>query len=474
MSAPTQTRRIAIVGGGITGLSAAHRVVELSRARELPVDVVLFEASARIGGVISSLDRDRFVLEEGPDSILSEKPAAVRLAERIGLKDRLIGTSDEYRRSFVVRRGRLEPTPDGFYLLAPTRMMPLAASRIFSIPGKMRMALDLVIPRRKATGDESVADFVLRRLGREALDRMAQPMIGGIYGADPANLSIQATFPRFHTMEAEHGSVIRAMISAGRKRNTASASGARYSLFVTFDKGLQVLSDALCRLLPPGAVRLRCGVTGLQPRPEGGWALATTTGGELFDAVVLAHHAPDAATLVRPFDAELARRLSSITYGMAATVSLAFREEDVPHPMDGFGFVVPAIEGLSIVGCTFGHRKYRGRAPAGYALLRAFWADAARDLTDKEIVGRTRQDLSKLLSIRVAPLFEHVARWDDSMPRYAVGHLDLVASIEQLVAGHNGLALAGNGYRGIGVPDCIQSGEAAAEGLIGRLFPRPV
>ena len=199
-----------------------------------------------------------------------------------------------------------------------------------------------------------------------------------------------------------------------------------------------------------------------------------TTGGEQhFDAVVLANHAPDAASLVSTFDAELARRMASIAYGMAATVSLGFRDNEIPHPMDGFGFVVPTIEGLSIVGCTFGHRKYRGRAPAGHALLRAFWADAARELNDKEIVARTLRDLSKLLSITAAPIFGHVARWDNSMPRYAVGHLDLVASIERLVSGHNGLALAGNGYRGIGVPDCVQSGETVAEQLLDRFFPNP-
>lgn len=474
MSTPSTRRRIAIVGGGITGLAAAHRVVELSKTHTLPVDVTLFERSFRTGGVISSLERSDFLLEEGPDSILSEKPAAVRLAERIGLKERLIGTSDEYRRSFVVRRGRLEPTPEGFYLMAPARMIPLATSRIFSIPGKIRMALELMIPRRKGSGDESVADFVVRRLGREALDRMAQPMIGGIYGADPADLSLQATFPRFHAMESEYGSIIRAMITAGRNRRIDSASGARYSLFVTFDKGLQVLSDALRQRLPEDTVRLGRVVTALAPGPSGSWIVTTAAGSESFDAVILANHAPDAARLVRSFDHALADHLASIVYGMAATVSLAYAEADVSHPMDGFGFVVPAVERLSIVGCTFGHRKYRGRAPAGHALLRAFWTDAARDLTDNEIVERTRKDLAMLLSIRRAPLFAHVARWHDSMPRYAVGHLGLVDAIERLVAGHRGLALAGNGYRGIGVPDCIASGETAAQASLEQLFPQRV
>jgi len=291
-------------------------------------------------------------------------------------------------------------------------------------------------------------------------------MIGGIYGADPAELSIQATFPRFHAMEEEYGSVIRAMIAADGRKVTGSASGARYSLFVTLDKGLQVLTDAIGRRLPAGTIRTACAVTGLSPNPPGGWILATDTGREPFDAVILANHAPDAAALVRPFDAELAGHLSSIVFGTAATVSLAFNEADISHPMDGFGFVVPAIERFSIIGCTFAHRKYRGRAPAGHALLRAFWTDTARELSDEDLIERTSHDLSRLLSIRAAPLFTHVARWPDSMPRYAVGHLGLVDAIERLAARHAGLVLTGNSYRGVGVPDCVAGGEKAAEGLM--------
>jgi oxygen-dependent protoporphyrinogen oxidase len=466
-------RRVAVVGGGISGLAAAHRLHELAEQASLPLEAVVLEGEARLGGVISTVSRDGFLIEEGPDSIVTDKPWALRLAERIGLKERLVGTRSENRRSFVVRAGRLEPTPEGFYLLAPTRFMPLVTSRIFSPLGKMRMAMDLVIPRRAPVSDESVAAFVMRRLGREALERMAQPMIGGIYGADPAELSLRATFPRFLDMEREHGSVIRGMLAAGRSRSAGAlnASGARYGLFVTFDGGLQTLTETLIARLPAGWARTAARVASVHPDPTGGWRVATADHQEIFDAVILALPAPQTATLVRPFDAELALRIASIVYGSAATVSLAFREDDIDHPLDGFGFVCPSIEKVSIVGTSFCHRKYNGRAPSGHALLRAFWDDRSAALSDDLIVEKTMDDLNRLLGLRGAPALVHLARWSRSMPRYAVGHLDLVDGIEQLAGVHSGLALAGNAYRGIGVPDCIRSGEAAADLVTDRLFP---
>jgi oxygen-dependent protoporphyrinogen oxidase len=468
-------KSVAVVGGGISGLAAAHRIQELASAHGLAVRAVVLEASDRPGGVISTVSRGGLLIEEGPDSIVTDKPWGRRLAERVGLGDRIVGTQEENRRSFVLRRGRLHPTPDGFYLLAPARFLPLVTTRLFSPAGKVRMAMDLVLPRRGTGGDESVAHFVRRRLGREALERIAQPMIAGIYGADPETLSLQATFPRFLQMEAEHGSVIRAMMAASRRRgaapaSTAQASGARYGLFVSFEGGLEALPRAVAGRLPAGSIRTGCRVGGVRPA-DGAWDVACGGSTERHDAIVLALPAPEAAALLEPVDADLARRLASVAYGAAATVSLAFREEQVAHPLDGFGFVVPAIEGLSITGCTFTHRKYRGRAPAGQALLRAFWGSASAGLDDAAILRRTIDELRGPLGLRGEPELSHVARWPRSMAQYAVGHLDLVAGIETRAASHAGLALAGNAYRGIGIPDCIRSGEAAAESVVGRLFP---
>jgi oxygen-dependent protoporphyrinogen oxidase len=476
VTASPSAARVVVVGGGITGLAAAHRLLELRQEQGLPLDVLLLEAGDRLGGVIRTRRQSGFLLEEGPDSMITDKPWGRALAERIGLGQRLVGTQDEHRRSFVVRDGKLEPTPEGFYLLAPSMMLPLAMSRIFSPMGKARMAMDLFLPRRSGGGDESVGSFVTRRLGREALDRMAQPMVAGIYGADPGTLSLKATFPRFLQMEAEHGSVIRGMWSSRRGRGSGgqraggngAASGARYGLFVSFDDGLQVLTEALAARLPAGASRTGARVTAVHPIASGahaGWRVATPAFEVECGALIIALHAPDAAPLVRPFDPQLAAQLASIGYNTAATVSMAFREEDVAHRMDGFGFVVPAIEGLSIMGCTFCHRKYPGRSPAHHALLRAFWSDESTRLTDDDLVARTLLDFSRLLGIRSSPLLAHVSRWPLSMPQYTVGHLDQVGEIEARAGTHPGLALAGNAYRGIGIPDCVRSGESAAEAI---------
>jgi len=465
---------VAVVGGGISGLAAAHRLHELAAQRSLPLRPVVLEASQRAGGVISTLTRDGFLIEEGPDSIVTDKPWGRQLAERVGLGPHLIGTQEGRRRSFVLRRGRLLPTPDGFYLLAPTRFAPLITTRLFSPMGKARMAMDLVIPRRTHGGDESVASFVRRRLGREALERIAQPMIAGIYGADPEMLSLRATFPRFLQMEAEQGSVIRAMMAARRRpasgARESDASGARYGLFASIDQGLESLVHAVAGRLAAGTIRTGARVIALRRAPDG-WDVITDAGPERHDAVVLALPAHAAAALLEPLDAELSSRLASIGYGTAATVSLAFQESHVDHSLDGFGFVVPAIEGLSITGCTFASRKYVGRAPDGWALLRAFWGPPSEGLTESFILERTLDELRGPLGLRGDPRLAHVSRWPRSMPHYAVGHLDLVAGIERHAAALPRLALAGNAYRGIGIPDCVRSGETAAESLVASLFP---
>jgi protoporphyrinogen/coproporphyrinogen III oxidase len=462
-------KRVAVLGAGITGLAAAHRVHELASKGGLEVELLLLEAGPRVGGTIRTRVQKGFVLEEGPDSILTEKPWAVQLARRLGLESRLVGTQEENRKSFVVRGGRLRPIPEGFYLLAPTRFLPLITSRLFSPLGIARMSLDLVLPRRRSDGDESVGSFVTRRLGREALDRMAQPMVAGIYGADPMKLSLQATFPRFLEMEREHGSVIRGMWAAARKRRS-QGGGARYELFVTFDRGLQVLVDELRLSLPHGS--LRTGHPVEQLRKEAGrWRFDCPDAQERVDAVIAALPGHAAAALIRPLDPILADRIESIPYGPAATVSLAYREADVAHPMNGFGFVVPEIEGMSIHGCTFCHRKYPGRAPEGHALLRAFHGARTSSLSDDELLEVTRRELTGLLGIRGDPILGHVSRYPHSMPQYPVGQPKIREEIRERLKTHPGLALAGNAYLGVGLPDCILSGEKAAEETIARLYP---
>ena len=452
--------RIVVVGGGISGLAAAHRLIELGQTR-----VTLIEASARLGGTIQTEHRDGFLIERGPDSFISEKPEAVELAKRLGIESRLIGTNENYRRSFIVRKGRLRPVPEGFQLLAPSRMWPFLTSDIFSVAGKMRMAADLFVPRKGTNGtqDESLASFVRRRLGQEALERMAQPMVGGIYTADPETLSLRATLPRFLEMERKHRSLILAMLRQGQVQKSGT-SGARYSLFLSFDRGMQVLVDALAQV--KADIRLNTRVESLKLNDRT-WTITTNTGEQIqADAVCLAVPAYIAASLL---NGTLAAKLNQIKYASTATINFGYKRSDINHPLNGFGFVVPFVEKRSLLACTFSSVKFSERAPEQYVLLRAFAGGALQPeifaLDESEMATKVEADLRELLGITAKPLFTEVAKWERSMPQYEVGHLDRIAEIENEVSKLPELSLAGNSYRGAGIPDCIRSGEAAAESL---------
>lgn len=502
-------KRVVIIGGGITGLAAAHRLIERQHESGKQVDLTLLEAGSRLGGIVQTREREGFLLESGPDSFISEKPEALTLTRRLGLESHLIETNKIHRRSFIVRQGRLLPVPEGFHLLAPSRFWPFIKSDIFSWAGKARMALDLLLPRGNPNGnrerdndaaaDESLAQFVRRRLGREALERMAQPMVGGIYTADPERLSLRATMPRFLEMERQHRSLIRALRKQSRSSTTTEpsqiahgTSGARYSLFLSFDHGMQLLTDKLEeRILNFGSqispangfgqslIRVITAVESLTLEREEGdatpkWKVRTNRDGIFVaDALCLALPAYVSARLLSSVDAQLASELDGISYASSATVNLAYKREDIPHPLDGFGFVVPFIEGRSVIACTFSSVKFPGRAPQGHALLRAFVGGALQpemfELNEDELTSRVCSDLGDLLGIKQAPLFAEVSKWKRSMPQYHLGHLERVKQIRERVASLPGLALAGNAYTGLGIPDCIRSGELAADLIVSML-----
>ena len=454
--------RIVVIGGGITGLAAAHRVLEINPS----ISVTVVEASDRLGGTIQTEHRDGFLLERGPDSFISEKPEALSLARRLSLESQIIQTNESFRRSFIVRDGRLRPVPEGFQLLAPSRMWPFITSDIFSLAGKARMAADLLLPRKNTNGDESLASFVRRRLGQEALARMAQPMVGGIYTADPETLSLRATLPRFLDMEQEHRSLILAMLRQGRAQKTGT-SGARYSLFLSFDRGMQVLVDAVTRINADFRVKTRVQRVSFDQR----WTITTDQGEQLkADAVCLAVPAFIAASLLSDVDARLADKLRAIKYASTATINFGYRRSAIKHPLNGFGFVVPVIENRSLIACTFSNVKFGGRAPDDHVLLRAFAGGALQPeifaLDEGTMATRVEADLRELLTISEDPRFIEVTKWERSMPQYEVGHLDRMNEIDTLVAKLPRLALAGNSYRGAGIPDCIRSGETAAAALL--------
>lgn len=466
------------MGAGITGLAAAHHLVELAAAEPAGLELAVFEASARAGGIVSSTRIDDLLLEDGPDSFITDKPEAVALCERLGLGASLLPTRPEFRRSFVVANGRLVPTPAGFQLLAPSRLGPFLASPLLSPAGRARALLELLIPPRTrdvtALADESLASFVTRRLGRELLERLAQPMIGGIYGADPARLSLLATFPRFLRLEAEHGSVIRGLAAGARAatRGSVGASGPRYTLFASLAGGMAELTDTLAARLPIGALRLACPVTAITPRSPG-WTVTTPAGNTTFDEVIVTLPGPAASGLTAAFDAGLGGAIAALPRGSSVTVTFAFPADGVAHPRDGAGFVTPRREGRLVIGASFSDRKFAGRADAATALVRMFFDERAIELDDGTLLARARTELEGLLGIPAgtSARTHRVVRWPAAMPHYEVGHLDRIAEVERRAARWPGLGLAGNSYRGVGLPDCIRGGEAAAAAA--WLRPRP-
>jgi oxygen-dependent protoporphyrinogen oxidase len=458
--------KLIVIGGGVSGLAAAHRAVELARERDAPLTLTVLEARDRLGGNIHTERSDGFLVETGPDSFLSEKPWALALCRRLGVEDRLVRTDDRFRKTFVWHGGRLHPLPDGFQLLAPTRLRSFAASPLFSWRGKLRMALDLVLPRGGVAADESLGAFVRRRLGEEALTRVAQPLVAGIYTADPDALSLAAAIPRFRELEQRHRSVILGLWRAARRAPEAGTSGARWSLFVTFRDGMGELVETLAARLPAGAVSLKQRALDLT-RAGSRWRVTIGDGAHLdADRVIVATEAHAAASLFRGLDGELETLLRGIPYASSATVSLGFRRADIPHPLDGFGFVVPRTEGRAILACTFSSVKYPGRAAPDHALLRCFVGgalDAAgADAADATLAARAREDLAAALGVRAAPVLERVARWPASMPQYHLGHLERVEAIARRLEALPGLGLAGGAYRGVGIADCVHSGETAA------------
>jgi protoporphyrinogen/coproporphyrinogen III oxidase len=471
------SRRIIVVGGGIAGLAAAHRLLELNRERSLGLDVMLLEASGRLGGCILTERIGDFLVEAGPDSFITEKPSALRLCERLGLTSRLLSTQAAYQKIYVIHQGQLVPLPEGFFLLAPTRLWPFLRTPLFSWGGKLRMAAELFLRRGGNTGDESLGSFVRRRFGAEALNRVAQPLVGGIYASDPERLSLAATMPRFKEMERNNRSVILGMLAEQRRRtrNRETGSGARWSLFVTLAGGMQELIDTIAQRLPEGAVRLNRAVTNVT-RDENKriWRLATA-GNETFEATAVilatpAFHTAEALSLIAHDPSD---ELKRITYASTATVSLAFRNQDFPRSLDAFGLVVPAIEHRKIIACTFSSLKYPGRAPEDYVLLRAFVGGSLQpelfNDDDATMEQNVREEFANLLGVQAQPVFTRIWRHPNSMPQYHVGHQSRVQRIEAALSKFPTLALAGSAYHGVGISDCVRTGEEAAEKIVSQL-----
>lgn len=467
MTSRDSRAEIAVVGGGISGLTAAREL------RRRGVSFVLLEASSRWGGVIRTESLEGFLLEAGPDSLLAQKPDALALCRELGLSERLVPTNPEQRAVYVLHRGRLHPLPEGMLLAVPTRLGPFLNSSLLSWPGKLRMGLDLVRPARRATGDESIAEFLVRRFGRECLERLGEPLLAGIHAGVPERLSIRATFPRFVELEARHGSLIRGLLAARPSARAAAREASPRSAFYSLRGGLAELVDALVADLPSDSLRRDAPVVTLEGRGHGFELRLGGSARLAARAVILAVPAPRAAALLGPLFPDVALQLASIQYASTATVSLGFRRGDVAHPLDGYGLLVPRSEGLRTAACSFFSTKFPGRAPAGCVLLRGF-VGGVRDadalaLDDRELVTLVRRELGPVLGLRGEPVLTRVYRWPQGTPQLEVGHLDRVAALERRLANAPGLFLTGAGLRVTGIPDCVadgmRTGQAAAAWL---------
>jgi oxygen-dependent protoporphyrinogen oxidase len=496
----TNIRRIAVIGGGVSGLAAAYT---LARARQAgaPIEEMLIEASPWLGGVVRTETVDGFVIEAGPDSFLAEKPQAAAMARELGLGDDLMGSNDHARRTYILHRGRLLPLPDGLMFLVPTRLWPMVTTRLLPLSTKLAAARELFsFPPAGDDGDESVASFVRRHYGEAMVENIADPLLAGVYGGDSAALSVRSVLPRFWEMERQHGSLTRATLAAMRKRRAASQNNASHAnsggtgiapspklpLFMTLKGGLQQMTERLAAQIERHHIYVRRRVLALEFAP-GGPGGATDSCSRRFqiacegdkafdaDAVILCVPANLAGGLLPSLDHRLSELLEGIPYSSSMTVSLGFDERARATLPAGFGYLVPRKEQRRMLACTFVHAKFDHRAPEGKAMLRCFLG-GARDpdvlgLSDEEVLAVVRRELKEILNFNAEPLFYRVHRWPASMAQYPVGHRGRVSAIEERLQDLPGLYLAGNAYSGIGISDCIRTGKSAAEKSLDLVAP---
>ncbi len=458
-------KRIAIVGGGISGLAAAFALEERRQAGEA-LEFVVYESSPRLGGVLFTEQVEGCLIEAGPDSFLTEKPWAADLCRRLGIADQLIGSNDADRKTYILVKGKLVPMPDGLMFMVPTQLSSALLTPLFSTTTKLRVAREWWYPPRQLDGDESVAALVDRHYGAEMVDRLADPLLAGVYGGEASQLSARAVLPRFVEMESKYGSLGRGMLAA-RKKVKRSQPGP--PIFSSLKGGMQQLAESLASRLSPDTLRANSSVQAVQ-RQVRGWVVSAGYASDQFDAVIVATPASAAAQVLEIASTELASELRAISYSSSLTVAIGFDQNVRATLPAGFGFLVPRREGKRLLAATFVHNKFPHRAPADRALLRCFLGGSRDEqvlqLSDENILDIVRDELRQILGVKADPLFTRLYRWKGAMAQYTVGHLERLQRIDGLVKQLPGLALAGNGYRGIGVPDCIRSGEAAVQKLL--------
>jgi oxygen-dependent protoporphyrinogen oxidase len=469
--------RTVIVGGGISGLATAFALQEEATAKGLSLHCTVLESGSYWGGKIVTHRIGDLVTEAGPDSFLSQKQAGLELCTKLGLADQLINTNETGKNAFVLHGGRLHELPEGLVSFVPRRLGPFLRSGLFSWSGLARMGLEAVIPRGPSDEDESLAAFFRRRFGAQAFERVLEPLMAGIYAGDAERMSLKATFPRFFELEQRYGSIIKGMMAAKKNAPPAPTGRTRRTMFVSLKNGLGDLVTALTARVAQQGVELRlgCRVDALRVRShqpgrwmydlilDGGSALST-------ESLVLATPAYVSAELLRPLTPIAGGLLDMIPYASTGTIALAYPAKEVAGAVEGFGFIVPRIEGRDLIAATWTSLKWPYRAPADQVLIRCYVGGTGREavlkLDDKELLTRVRAELAALCGIKAEPVYAEVNRWWKAMPQYTLGHLDRLNQLEAAVSRYPGLALTGAAYRGVGIPDCIRDGAITAARIL--------
>lgn len=464
--------RVLIVGGGISGLSLAYKLKKYSTQNGIPISLQLFEACNQVGGTLQTDFRDGFLLEKGPDCFLSAKPAALQLTKELGIESDLLETREEYRKSYIYLNRKLRQVPQGFYLMAPVQAWPFLCSDLLSLKGKLRTLLEPLVPRNRKSNDESLGSFVRRRFGQEMLDNIAQPMVAGIYTADAQNLSLKATMPKFLELEQTYGSLIQGLRK--EKKIGKGTSGPRYSLFLTFKKGMNYLIQNLKDAIGNTSILTQTSIDKTERKDQREWLLTSKTGQKFFgDILCLALPAHQSSFLLQNLSSKASDLLTQIQYLTSAVINFSFQKDQVNKLPAGMGFVIPQKESKSLLACSITHQKFLYRCPENHILLRAFvggpQAGKLLDSTDSEILEAVQKELAEILKIKGSPVFSVLTRWKQSMPQYTLGHEDRVRQIDEQVSKIPNLYLTGNAYQGVGIPDLISQAEKTAKEIVKKL-----
>ena len=469
------TKNIAVIGAGFSGLSAAWHLHQLSQSNSEAVRATVFESADRVGGVVNSIRRSGFLVEESADSFIvnDAAPWANQLANATGFEE-LIPTNQSDRRALILLNGKTVPVPEGFRLMVATQPWHLLRSRVLNWPAKLRVLAERLVPGRPDLApNESLREFAERQVGKTAFNRLVQPLVSGIYTADPDRLSIAAALPQFVELEKRFGSITAGLRHQARNR-TEEAAGARYGIFRTAKNGLHSFAEHVANRLPGGCIKFGAKIENIAQSPDG-WQVfqSGTESPKSFDGIILATPAPVTANLLATNFPKLSAEIHSIEHAGVAVVCLGYHRSQIAHPLDAFGLVVPTVENRSIVAVSFSHRKFPDRAADDHVLLRVFLGGALRPdllkLCNEELISIATREVEEILSANGQPTLQHVTRWDSVTPQYHVGHLERVERIETICADMPGFAIAGNAYRGIGIPQCIRSGQLAAESVVKSL-----